>query len=381
VADFDFIRSSDLRACLDSDYCELQLVLDVGANKAALVLAGSIVEAILCDYLLAYGPQGKGHKDPQKMQLGEMIDACHDASVLSDKNRDLCSAVRHYRNLIHAGRLTRLNEAADENSARVAASLVEIVSEAVSKAFSAERGLTCEQIVKKIETDPTSIPIMSHLLGPCRGEELERLVLDVLPTRYREAVAARDLPEGPSEITRAYRACYETAFRKAPAKVKKAAAAQVVAIVRQEPIQVVLYFEDAFLMAESLKHLGVNDRNTLKAHLMERLKTERSEFIIRAAKGVGPHLDINDAYSFSFALASAVSMDNDALACQRLLVAESREMTPSSKRATLWQVQRLLDFCREHEQWPRVNRVKALMQQLDPKWVDPDAQGDDDIPF
>lgn len=381
MADFDFIRSPDLRACLDSDYRELRLVLDVGANKAALVLAGSIVEAILCDYLLAYGPQSKGHKDPQKMQLGDMIDACHDVGVLSDKNRDLCSAVRHYRNLIHAGRLTRLNEAADENSARVAASLVEIVSEAVSKAFGAERGLTCEQIVKKIETDPTSIPIMSHLLGPCRGEELERLVLDVLPTRYRGAVAASDLPDGLSETTRAYRACYETAFRKAPAKVKKAAAAQVVAIVRQEPIEVVLHFEDAFLMAESLKHLGVNDRNTLKAHLMERLKTERSEFIIRAANGVGPHLDMHDAYSFSFALASAVSMENDALACQRLLVAESREMIPTSKRATLWQVQRLMDFCRERKQWTRLNRLKTLMQQLDPKWVDPDAQGDDDIPF
>jgi hypothetical protein len=381
VADFDFIRNSDLRACLDSDYGELQTVLEAGANKAALVLAGSLVEALLCDYLLAYGSRGKGHKDPQKMALGEMIDACHDLGVLSDKNRDLCSAVRHFRNLIHAGRLTRLNETADENSARVAASLVEIVSEAVSKAFGAERGLTCEQIVKKIETDPTSIPIMSHLLGPCRGEELERLVLEVLPTRYRGAVATSELPDGLSETTRAYRACYQTAFRKAPVKVKKEAAAQVVAIVRQEPIDIVLHFEDAFLMAESLKHLGVNDRNTLKAHLMERLKTERSEFTIRAANGVGPYLDVNDAYSFSFALANAVAMDNDALACQRLLVAESRDMIPASKRATLWQVQKLMDFYRERGQWDRLNRLKALIQQLDPTWDDPDAQADDDIPF
>lgn len=381
MADFDFIRSSELRACLDSDYRELRTVLEAGANKAALVLAGSIVEAILCDYLLAYGPHGKGHKDPQKMQLGEMIDTCHGLGVLSDKNRDLCSAVRHYRNLIHAGRLTRLNEAVDENSAQVAASLVEIVSEAISGAFGAERGLTCEQIVKKIETDPSSIPIMSHLLGPCRGEELERLVLDVLPTRYRGAVAASDLLNDLSETTRAYRACYETAYRKAPVKVKKAAAKQVVAIVRQEPIEVVLHFEDAFLMAESLKHLGVNDRNTLKAHLIERLKTERSEFIIRAASGVGPHLDA-DTGGFSLALANAVAAaDKDALACQRLLVAESRRMTPQGRRTALWQVQRVIDFHREHEQWDRVNRAKALMQLLDPEWVDPDAQGDDDIPF
>lgn len=259
--------------------------------------------------------------------------------------------------------------------------MVEIVSEAVSKAFGAERGLTCEQIVKKIETDPTSIPIMSHLLGPCRGEELERLVLDVLPARYRDAVVASEWPDGLSDTTRAYRACYETAFRKAPARVKKAAAAQVVAIVRQEPIDIVLHFEDAFLMAESLKYLGVHDRNTLKAHLMERLKTERSEFIIRAANGVGPHLDATDVPGFSFALVSAVAGDKDVLACQRLLVAESRGMTPEGKRTTLWQVQRQMDFYREHSQWDRLNRLKALMQQLDPTWVDPDAQGDDDIPF
>lgn len=381
MADFDFIRSADLRACLDSDYEELQLVLGVGANKAALVLAGSIVEALLCDYLLAYGPRGKGHKEPLKMQLGEMIDTCHGLGVLSDKNRDLCSAVRHYRNLIHAGRLTRLNETADESSARVAASLVEIVSDAISRAFGERRGLTCEQIVKKIESDPTSIPIMSHLLGPCRGEELSRLVLDVLPERYRAAVLASDSPDGLTETTRAYRACYETAFRKAPVKVKKAAASQVVEIVRQEPIGIVLHFEDAFLMAESLRHLGVHDRNTLKAHLLERLKTARSEFIIRASSGIGPHLEDDDALGFAYALALATARGEDALACQRLLVTEFRGMAPDAKRATLWQIEHLMDFYREREQWPKYSRIKPLRQQIDPTWVDPDAQDDDDIPF
>ena len=64
MADFDFIRSTDLRACLNSDYGELQTVLDAGAYKASLVLAGSIVEAILCDYLLAHSPRGGHKKDP-----------------------------------------------------------------------------------------------------------------------------------------------------------------------------------------------------------------------------------------------------------------------------------------------------------------------------
>ena len=383
MADFDFIRSTDLRACLNSDYGELQTVLDAGAYKASLVLAGSIVEAILCDYLLAHSPRGGHKKDPQKMPLAEMIDACHALGVLSDKDRDLCSAVRHYRNLIHAGRLTRLKESADENSARVAASLVEIVSDAAAKAFGDERGLTCEQIVKKIETDPSSIPIMKHILEPCRGDELRRLILDVLPARYQQAVAARDFSEDVdlSETTRAYRACYEIAFRKAPVRVKKAAAAQIVSIVRQEPIDIVMHVEDAFLMAESLKYLSVKDRDTLKAHLMERLKTERSEFIIRAASGVGPYLDFKDAYGFSFALANAVSLDDRPLACQRLLVSETTDMIPTARQATLRQTKRLVDFAREHKQWARLARLKPLMQQLDPDWVDPDEGADDDIPF
>ncbi len=50
---FDFISGEDFRISLENDYKELNDAMQVEAWKAVHVLAGSIIEAVLVDYLFA----------------------------------------------------------------------------------------------------------------------------------------------------------------------------------------------------------------------------------------------------------------------------------------------------------------------------------------
>ena len=52
MIEFEYISDDRLRASLVSDYGEFQTSLSSEAWKAALVLIGSIVEALLVDHLL-----------------------------------------------------------------------------------------------------------------------------------------------------------------------------------------------------------------------------------------------------------------------------------------------------------------------------------------
>src|SRR5437764_498957 len=101
---FTFITNEDLRASLEGDYAELETCFKGGAWKAVHVMAGSIVEAVLTDYLLATDYQKKGGKDPQNMMLAGLIEACLKEKIISPRSGELSTAIKEFRNLIHPGR-------------------------------------------------------------------------------------------------------------------------------------------------------------------------------------------------------------------------------------------------------------------------------------
>jgi hypothetical protein len=55
MVSFDFITDEAFRTSLESDYQELKSCMTTKAWKAVHVLSGSIVEAVLTDYLIAMG--------------------------------------------------------------------------------------------------------------------------------------------------------------------------------------------------------------------------------------------------------------------------------------------------------------------------------------
>ena len=67
---FASVTEERLRQILDADYRELQVCISNQAWKAAIVLSGSIAEAVLTDYLLC---ESSLPSDPLKMMVAERI--------------------------------------------------------------------------------------------------------------------------------------------------------------------------------------------------------------------------------------------------------------------------------------------------------------------
>lgn len=183
---FDFIEHADFRKSLETDYKDMAHCLEGKAWKSVQVLAGSIVEAMLVDYLVAAKYAPPGGKDVLKFDLAEAVTACKGQKVISDRTADLCSVIRSYRNLIHPARAVRLQEQApDENSATVAYRLIQIIANELAKAREEKVGMTAEQILQKVCSDANSLSILKHLLEATSEKQRRALLLELIPTRHQ----------------------------------------------------------------------------------------------------------------------------------------------------------------------------------------------------
>jgi hypothetical protein len=282
---FDFITDVSFRTSLESDYRELLRCVDNGAWKAVHVLAGSVVEAILTDYLIGVGYGKKSGKKPLEMELGPIISACKSEKIITERTADLSSVVRSYRNLIHPGRVIRLKEKVDKKTAAIAKALVDVVAEEVAAARAVSYGFTAEQIANKIEKDPSALAVLAHFLKKTNECERERLVADVLPGRF---FLARELGDetSSSDYGRCHRQAFDTLSEESKANVTK----RFVKILEGEAGDYVLAYENIFFRAGDLKYLDQNDAAMVKAHLLSRLEKEQSQALLDVVEGFGPFL-------------------------------------------------------------------------------------------
>lgn len=320
---FDFITDEEFRTTLEADYRELQSCSERQAWKAVLVLSGSIIEAVLVDYLLG---QGQRKPDPRSMSLADLISRCRDEGVLSQRTADLSSAIKSYRNLIHPGRTVRLGERADREGATVAQAVIAMIVREVASKRREAYGLTAEQIAGKLETDPTGLSIAEHLLEEAHGTEIERLLLDVVPERYFQAV---EDPEAPSDF--AHLATLSGLFRRvfnfADEDTKRKAMQRFVAVLKAERRSRVEIYEERFFVAHDLDYLDAEDQELVVAHLLSRIQDERENVaLLMAAKGLTRFLQVSSVESFIDSLVRE-SFSNDfsgtADAARHLLKSES----------------------------------------------------------
>jgi hypothetical protein len=271
--EFDFITDEDLRRTLETDHREMQVCAEHDAWKAVHVLAGSIVEALLVEYLLG---AGLTNPDPLGMTLAQLIAACKKAGVLSTKTSDLSSAVKSYRNLIHPGRLKRLDEQADASGAIVAQALVTMIVREVATAQQKKYGLTAEQIIKKFESDSSAFGIAKHLLADASEHEVQRLLLKVLPERYfsilEEADLSDDADTSGDVVLPRHTQLFRSAFDLAPKATKEKVLARHVDVIRKEPGPKVQVYEEQFFRASDLEFVSATDRKMIVDHLLSRLR-------------------------------------------------------------------------------------------------------------
>jgi hypothetical protein len=296
---FDLITDEAFRACLESDYAELNSCLQAKAWKSAHVSAGSIVEAVLIDYLLFLDSKKTAKTDPLKMDLATAISTSQKEGVISEKTAHLCSAVKDYRNLIHPGRSIRLGETIDENSASVAHALVGIVVAEVSAKKKETYGYTAEQLVAKLEADPSVTHIFRHLMEGMQGLELKRLLLKVIPPRHAKLSEEH---QKNADVLSALERCFQTAFEMADEPTREETARRLVSVIKKEPGEIVLWYETAFFQPAHLKYLSDSEARLVKGHIMRRPHVLESEDSLRLVQSLEEYITPEEANEFIAAI-------------------------------------------------------------------------------
>lgn len=134
TSDLTFISDADLRANLRNDVGAISRALSNSEWKAATVLAGSAIEALLLwaiqQHLIAdvanavnalhaagtlSGSQGRGPID--KWHLGEYIEVAEKLGAIEEATAIQSRLAKDFRNFIHPGRAQRLGQKCDRATA------------------------------------------------------------------------------------------------------------------------------------------------------------------------------------------------------------------------------------------------------------------------
>jgi len=291
---FDFITDETLRASLEADNNEMLICFDHEAWKSVHVLVGSIIETLLVDFLISSGYKPKANEDILKFDLGRLIEVCKGQGALTDKTRELSVVVKSYRNLIHPGRLIRLKEKVDRNSATVAKALLDMILDEVSHLKTKQYGFTAEQILSKIEKDPSCVSILPHLLRDTKDHEIERLLLKLIPERYF-IIQAEEYPTDDdfSTVERLAK-CFRVAFDVAKDEIKASTTHKFISVLKEAEHQTVFAYEDNFFRASDMQYLSPSDRSMVKRHLFTRLEEKRSGKLVTTLYGIEKFIQEGD---------------------------------------------------------------------------------------
>lgn len=175
MTNFRFISDEQIRIAVERDKKELDICIEHQVCKSALVLAGSIIEAILVDYFLAFPKPDTTSAQILKSDLATLIDWAEQDNLVSKRTKEISTVIRGYRNLIHPGKEYRLKEKVDIHSAIVAANLVEIVTQEIAENYAKRLGYTAQQAINKVRIDPSCVSLFPHIISKMAKVEREKL--------------------------------------------------------------------------------------------------------------------------------------------------------------------------------------------------------------
>lgn len=133
--EFEFVGDHSFQSILKRDFKEVQKCIEVGANKAAIILSGSILETILTDYFSENLPPEKTKDSILKLSLNSLLELAVQTHLISSSDNSLATVLKTYRNLIHPGREVRSAEDVDNNTAKLAFSILELLLEKIEKKY------------------------------------------------------------------------------------------------------------------------------------------------------------------------------------------------------------------------------------------------------
>ena len=226
--------------------------------------------------------------------LNDAILSCKEVGVISERTEHLLHAVRTYRNLIHPGRIIRLKETVNEDSAIIAEALVNTIIGEISANRKEKYGYTAEQVVTQIVRDPSKVAILKHIIRETNDFERERLLLSIIPQQYLRLLNIGEQTSDP--VLSALSSSYYEVYLSVKEEVKEKVAKKIVQVIKEESQMVVNIYENFFFNIDYLEHLSDSDRQLVKEHLLARLVKEPSNSLLSAISGIGTYLIPNEIY-------------------------------------------------------------------------------------
>jgi hypothetical protein len=137
-----FVGDVAFRDTLRTDISSADSALMNHEYKAATVLAGSVVEALLLWALEAHGVskvratvKGVPSTALNIWGLGDLIKAAHGCKLIGNDTKAQAELAQNFRNLIHPGRQARLQDACDRGTALGALAAIERIATDLAKEF------------------------------------------------------------------------------------------------------------------------------------------------------------------------------------------------------------------------------------------------------
>jgi hypothetical protein len=150
--ELSFIGDADLREALRRDLSATNDAFVNGEWKAATVLAGSILEALLLWAIQTIDPpkievarqaavdsrllRKKPTPDPNEWHLPEYIEVAFKLELIQEPTANQTRLAKDFRNLIHPGKSVRLGQECNKGTALAAAAAIEFVTADLTKRLS-----------------------------------------------------------------------------------------------------------------------------------------------------------------------------------------------------------------------------------------------------
>jgi hypothetical protein len=232
------------------------------------------------------------------MDLGEAINVCRQEKVLSERTADLCSVVRSYRNLIHPGRMARLQEPPPSfQSGQIALALIDLITDDLAKVLQASVGLTGEQILSKVQRDVHSLTILTHLIAEVKEHQRERLLTELIPNAYMSLLTesrADPLDDRSSETRDRLQHAFRAILKSASRQTRERVASVFVRVLREEDGQYITDYREAFFAGEDLEYLSGAQLAMVKEHLLETVGPIHNPASISRISGIEAFLNKED---------------------------------------------------------------------------------------
>lgn len=342
--DFGFVGSEELRTSLRSDYAELEKALRGGLWKSACVLAGSIAEAALLDYIDTLGHCSASQEDLAREMLPGLINVAVGIDVLTELQplrvtwslKDLAQAgknalrsdsehslriaysmslaIKEFRNLIHPGRELRLRETADKSTAMAARAFVDRLILELGTESKRRFPYSAQDVVNKVRCDEGARTVLVDLVRKTRPSEIGRLLVNWAPEAYLDSLGHLLTAAGPDEdqddldvfkdvpddfdVTDAKNRCkwvtqtYFLAFDLASADQKRDALHALASLLTRRSSREVINMELHLLRVPTLESASTEDRALITGDVLDRIEDPASgKRFIDCVKGIGAFLN------------------------------------------------------------------------------------------